>query len=103
MNQYKREMRDVIKERILVDNYAHATVNMIKNKWAEESVSLGVTPLQNVFNKHFEELVLNLLKIQYKAFDEISEMLRKTVANEKPKMIITTQERYDQLKEENGW
>ena len=103
-NEYKREIRELIRKRMLNDQYTNATVKMMVNTYLKDmDEDEKRSPIDNILNEHFDEFMLTLFKIHFKVYDDTQEMLIKQIQQGPPaRIIVTTQEHYDKMLKENN-
>lgn len=102
-NIYKREIQKLIREKMLSDTVVNSTVRMLADAYLDDMDNITDDFLENVLNKHFDELMLKLFKVYFNLYNETKDAL--VEIHQKglpPQIIITTQEHCDAILKENN-
>lgn len=98
----KNEIRKLISERMIRDPFVDSTVKMLAKAYINE-LNKDEDYLESILTKHFDELILWLLKVHFKAYDDVKCLLTKTIQEgPPPNIIITTEEHYNSILKENN-
>jgi hypothetical protein len=98
----REEIKELIKNRFLHDPHTHIVVRVMLDMYLKDIEKESVNPIEKILNEHFDEFILMLFKTHFKRYDEMQELFLKEIQNKvASRIIITTQENYDKIKEKH--
>jgi len=99
-NGYKLEIMKMLEERMLNDPYTSIVVKTLVQKYLDDMKKDECRGfLEKLVNEHFDELMLSLFTIHFKAYDDI---LRSYIDNHKKasniSVIVTDKDSFEKIK-----